>query len=69
MKTAGGLFLWGVVIYLFFTKFAARHEESYDFKRRGKMPPAEIVGNEQIVLTTADVERAFASSIAPTDDA
>lgn len=65
MKTAGGLFLWSIVIYLFFTKFAARHEESYDFKRRGKMPPAEIVGNEEILLTTADVEREFAKSIPP----
>lgn len=67
MKTGGGLFLWGIVIYLFFTKFAARHDESYDFKRRGKMPAAEIVGNEQVALTTADVERAFANSVPPGD--
>jgi putative membrane protein len=65
MKTAGGLFLWAIVIYLFFTKFAARHDESYDFKRRGKMPSAEIVGNEQIPLTTEDVEREFAKSVPP----
>jgi putative membrane protein len=69
MKTAGGLFLWGIVIYLFFTKFAARHDESYDFKRRGKMPAAEIVGNDEVALTTADVERAFAGSVPPTDTA
>ena len=67
MKTAGGLFLWAIVIYLFFTKFAARHEESYDFKRRGKIPPAEIVGTEQVALTTADVEREFARSVPPND--
>jgi putative membrane protein len=67
MKTGGGLFLWGIVIYLFFTKFATRDEESYDFKRRGKMPAAEIIGNEEIALTTADVERAFANSIPPSD--
>jgi putative membrane protein len=60
MKTAGGFFLWGIVIYLFFTKFATRHNDDYDFKRSGKMPAAEIVGNEQVPLTTADVERAFA---------
>ena len=65
MKTAGGLFLWAIVIYLFFTKFAARHDESYDFKRRGKMPSAEIVGNEQIPLTTEDIEREFAKSVPP----
>ena len=65
MKTAGGLFLWAIVIYLFFTKFAARHDESYDFKRGGKMPSAEIVGNEQIPLTTEDIEREFAKSVPP----
>jgi putative membrane protein len=63
MKTAGGLFLWSIVIYLFFTKFAARHDESYDFKRRGKMPSAEITGHDQIPLTTADVEREFARTV------
>lgn len=65
MKTAGGLFLWGIVIYLFFTKFAKRYEESHDYKRRGRIPPAEITGNEEFPLTTADVERAFAESAAP----
>jgi putative membrane protein len=62
MKVAGGFFLWGIVIYLFFTKFAARQEESYDFKRRGRMPAAEIVGNDEVPLTTADVAKAFANS-------
>jgi putative membrane protein len=65
MKTAGGLFLWSIVIYLFFTKFAARHSESYDFKRNGRIPPSEIIGNEEIPLTTADVEREFAKSRPP----
>jgi putative membrane protein len=67
MKTAGGLFLWGIVIFLFFTKFAARHGESYDFKRRGKIPPLEITGHDEVPLTTADVEREFAKSIPPSD--
>jgi putative membrane protein len=65
MKTAGGLYLWAIVIYLFFTKFATRNDESYDYKRRGKMPAAEITGNEEFPLTTADVERAFAETVAP----
>ncbi len=67
MKVGGGLFLWGIVIYLFFRKFTERHDESYDFKRGGKMPAAEIIGNDEIALTTADVERAFANSIPPPD--
>ena len=65
MKTAGGLYLWAIIIFLFFTKFAARHDESYDFKRHGRMPAAEITGNDELPLTTADVERAFAESVAP----
>lgn len=60
MKTAGGFFLWSIVIYLFFTKFAKRFSESHDYRRRGRIPAAEIVGNEEFPLTTADVERAFA---------
>jgi putative membrane protein len=68
MKTAGGLFLWGIVIYLFFKKFAAGNESSYDYRRPGKMPAAEITGNAESSLTTADVERAFASSAAPLED-
>lgn len=65
MKTAGGLYLWAIVIYLFFTRFAKRFDESHDYKRRGRMPSAEITGNEEFPLTTADVERAFAESAAP----
>jgi putative membrane protein len=60
MKTAGGLFLWSIVIYLFFTKFAKRFGESHDYRRGGRIPAAEIVGNEEFPLTTADVEREFA---------
>lgn len=65
MKTGGGLFLWGIIIYLFFKRFAVRFEDSYDYKRRGRIPAAEITGNDELPLTTADVERAFAESAAP----
>lgn len=65
MKIGGGLFLWGIIIYLFFTRFANRNEESYDYKRPGRIPTAEITGNEDFPLTTADVERVFAESVAP----
>lgn len=67
MKTAGGIFLWAIIIYLFFTKFAAGNEDSYDYKRRGKIPPSEIVGNDEIPLTTEDIEREFAKTVAPSD--
>jgi putative membrane protein len=67
MKTAGGLFLWGIVIYLFFTRFAASNADSYDYKRKGKMPASEITGHDEFPLTTADVERAFAETAPPAE--
>jgi putative membrane protein len=68
MKIAGGFFLWSVVIYLFFKKFAVRDETAYDFKRRGRIPEAEITGHDETPLTTADVAREFASSTPPPTD-
>jgi putative membrane protein len=68
MKIAGGFFLWGIVIYLFFTKFAVRDDSAYDFRRRGRIPPAEITGHDEEPLTTEHVEREFASSTPPPSD-
>jgi putative membrane protein len=65
MKTGGGIFLWTIVIYLFFTRFAARWSESHNYRRGGAMPDSEIVGHDEIPLTTADVERAFAQTTPP----
>ena len=67
MKIAGGLFLWAIVIYLFFRRFAARHAESYDYRRGTRMPDAEIVGHDEHPLTTADIEREFARTVPPDD--
>ncbi len=65
MKTVGGLYLWAIVIYLFFKRFAARASEAHDYRRGSRMPAAEITGNDDEPLTTADVERAFARSAPP----
>ena len=65
MKIAGGFFLWSIVIYLFFKKFAVKDDTSYDYKRSGKIPAAEIVGNDESPLTTEDIEREFANSTPP----
>ena len=62
MKIGGGMFLWTIVIYLFFKRFAARFDESHNYRRGGTMPDAEIVGHDEVPLTTADVDRAFAES-------
>ena len=69
MKTAGGIFLWTIVVYIFFTRFANEYEGEHDYRRRpGSMPDAEIIGSHDAPLTTRDVERAFASSRAPSED-
>ena len=68
MKTAGGLFLWAIVIYIFFTKFAAEHKDAHNYRRPGRIPASEITGNDETTLTTADVEREFASSVPARDD-
>ncbi len=68
MKVAGGFYLWSIVIYLFFVKFAVKDREAYNFKRSGAIPAAEITGHDETPLTTEDVERAFASTTPPADE-
>lgn len=65
MKTGGGLFLWAIVIFLFFKRFANRQNDAYDYRPGSRIPAAEIVGHDELPLTTADVERAFAQSKPP----
>lgn len=65
MKIVGGMYLWAIVIYLFFKRFAARFSESHDYRRAGRIPAAEITGHDEAPLTTADVEREFARSAPP----
>lgn len=62
MKLMGGMFLWAVIIYIFFTKFAGRHREDDDYRPGSNLPDAEIVGHDDVRLTTAEVERAFAAT-------
>ncbi len=67
MKTGGTIFLWTIIIFIFFKRFAAGYELEHDYRRRpGTMPTAEIVGNDEVTLTTADVEREFATA-SPTE--
>jgi len=70
MKIAGGVFLWSIVIYIFFTRFANEYEGQHDYRRRPgqDIPDAEIVGHDDDPLTTADVEKAFASSRAHSEE-
>ncbi len=75
MKTGGGIFLWTIIIFLFFKRFAggfnAANKDSYK-RRHPLMPEAELTGDpvtdEGAPLTTADMEREFAQIPARTDD-
>lgn len=62
MKIGGGLFLWALIVYFFFTRFAATYRNEHDYRRSSRIPDAEITGNDDHQLTTADVAREFASS-------
>jgi putative membrane protein len=74
MKTGGGIFLWSIIVYLFFRRFAAGyHEANEDSYRRGRaIPASEMTGDHTTdhgrPLTTADVERAFAQVPAAPDE-
>jgi putative membrane protein len=74
MKTGGGIFLWTIIVFLFFKRFAGGyHAENDDSYRRGiVMPDAELTGDHRTdsspPLTTADVERAFAQVPAVPDE-
>jgi putative membrane protein len=68
MKTGGSIFLWALVIYFFFRRFAAGYQDEHNYRRAAQMPTAEITGHDESPLTTADVEREFARTpAAPTE--
>ncbi|HEY3485394.1 MAG TPA: cytochrome c oxidase assembly protein, partial [Ilumatobacteraceae bacterium] len=60
MKVGGSIFLWSIVIYFFFARFAAGYANEHSYRRGSQMPDAEITGHDEDPLTTADVEREFA---------
>ena len=74
MKTGGGIFLWTIIIFLFFKRFAggyyATNADSY--RRPHPMHESELTGDQDVdsepPLTTADVEREFAQMPAAPDE-
>jgi putative membrane protein len=64
MKTGGSIFLWAVIIFLFFRRFATTFDYGNTYRRSSSVPAAELTGDAATdaaaPLTTADVERAFA---------
>ena len=55
MKTGGGIFLWTIIIFLFFKRFAAGYSEANSYRR-----PAPT---ESEAVATDDLERAFAQTV------
>lgn len=62
MKVAGGLYLWSIIVYIFFTKFAPAYRKEHDYRRGSLMPDAEIIGQDEVPLTSADIERSFSET-------
>jgi putative membrane protein len=64
MKTGGGIFLWAIIIFIFFKRFAVGFEYDSSYRRPHPMPDAELTGDATVdgetPLTTADIEREFA---------
>jgi putative membrane protein len=69
MKTGGGIFLWTIIIFLFFKRFAAGYMSDNTYKRTSIIPDAELTGDPAAdtddPLTTEDVEREFARNVTP----
>ena len=54
------LFLWAIVIYVFFKTLRASSRRVARLPPRDHDADAEIIGHDEVPLTTADVEREFA---------
>ncbi len=59
MKIGGGMFLWAIVVYLFFKRYSRNFEQEVSYVRKGRMPAAEITGNDEEPLTYDAVQAAF----------
>lgn len=74
MKLGGGVFLWTLIIFIFFRRFAheydGQREGQHDYQRAPKDAVPHTARADQVDsdLTTEDVERAFAASRAHTED-
>lgn len=67
MKIGGGFFLWGIVIFMFFSRFGREDRDVNTYRRGGTMPTAEITGTEEFPLTYREVADAFERSEAPSE--
>jgi putative membrane protein len=70
MKVGGGVFLWTLVVFIFFKRFASGYKDEHNYRRGpGRaIPDVEIISSTDQPLTTLDVERAFAASRAHAEE-
>jgi len=57
MKTGGSIFLWAIIIFLFFKRFAAGYADDSTYRRDAAAADGP---SDAAALTTEDVEREFA---------
>ncbi len=66
MKTGGGIFLWAIIIFIFFKRFASDFQYDTTYRRPHPIPDVEFTGDtaldSETPLTTADIEREFAQA-------
>jgi putative membrane protein len=59
MKLGGSTFLWAIVVFLYFKRFAAGFDAENTYVRRGRIPSSEITGHDESELTYQQVTAAF----------
>ena len=67
MKLGGSVFLWTVVVFWFFRRFAPNWAADNSYRRGSRIPSAEIVGHDERPLTYDEVTAAFDASAAPAE--
>jgi putative membrane protein len=67
MKLGGATFLWMIVIWMFFKRFAARFAQDNTYRRSEHIPHAEVTGHADEPLMYDDVSAAFERSPAPSE--
>jgi len=67
MKIGGSAFLWTIVIFWFFRRFAPSSTAEESYRRGATIPTAEITGHDERPLTFDQVAAEFEKSRAPAE--
>lgn len=67
MKIGGSVFLWTIVVFWFFRRFAPTSTTENTYRRDAKIPTAEITGHDEHPLTFDQVAAEFDRSRAPAE--